>query len=230
MLSSTRAIDLPSDAPLSGFVMRYGFQRGLVVTYKSCVTCWQRNGDVIAPPHEVEYRMRVQVIHVDAPNETARLIVHNNPVRSTGAFPGDPAPRRFVVYILQTMFGESIESTDPNGGTNLLLPRMGIRVGSRWREIETLSQPSVADSVEIIRNFRVDAIRGDQIQLSFEAEEAVWDLGPDIRQSRTGSGEFGFDATYGVLTHQTVRSRFTIAHEGGMSEIDLVHTMALTDA
>lgn len=222
MISSTRAIELPPDAHTQGFVLRYGFQRGLVVTYRSCMTMTLRLGDEQRTPRVWQSLLRINVIGVDEADGGARLVVHHIPL--------DGSARPAVIYIKSTEFGEPIESTDPSGGVNLVLPRMAVQTGSAWREIESISDPIAFAPVDVVRHYRIESLRGDQVTISFASDAATFDLDMGLQQVRTSSGTFGFDATYGVLTRQEVRSHFAVDVGEVSITADIVHALALSDS
>lgn len=221
MITSTRVIELPPNARTQGFVLRYDYQRGLVVTYRSCMTTTLRVGHEQRAPRVWQSLLSVKVIGIDETDGGARLVVHHVPL--------DEGMHPSVIYLKVTEFGESIESTDPSGGANLVLPRMAVHAGATWREIETINDPHMFAPVEVARHYRVESIWDDQVTISYTADPATFDIGLGLQQVRTGSGSFGFDATYGVLTRQDVRAQYAVEVGDLRVTVDAVHTLALAD-
>lgn len=222
MITSTRVIDLPPNARTEGLVLRYGFQRGLVITYRSFMTVTVRVGQEPRAPQITRSLLSLKVIGIDETDGGARLVVHHVPIDE-----GSPST---IVYVKTTEFGESIESTDPSGGVNLVLPRMAVQAGDTWREIETFHDPHAFAPVKVARLYQVESIWDDQVTIGYTADATTFEVGPGLQQVRTGSGTFGFDATYGVLTSQDVRWQYAVESGDTRVTVDAVHTLVLADA
>lgn len=221
MFTSSRTIELPPHARLQGFTLRYGFVPGMVITYRSVLTVVRKRHDKASTSQQWASLLSAKVIGIDDSDGGARLVIHNRPL--------DDETRPTVLYLKVTMFGEPIESTDPEGGIGLILPRMAIAVGSTWTEREQTTDPLTLAPLELVRRYRVDAIQRDQVELRYEADPTSLATEAGVELVRDGEGSFGFDATYGVLTRLDMRTRFTARAGEFVGEVEAHHTLVLTD-
>lgn len=233
-----RFLDLPSDASDRGLVLRYGYQRGMVIVYDSVVTVYR---SCYGEPHfvssssqeDLEAYLRVKIIDVDEADNGARLIVYHEPrhhrIRGRNIAPSSKS----VVYIKQNEFGEIIESTHPGAGANLILPRMAVTPMCGWKEIERFVPPRRIHPVELVRDYRVTSIEGSQVQIAFQIDDLTYsgetEGDEDTECFMGGRGEFHFDTEWGVVTRQSVENTTRTARRDVTFELQTVYTMELVD-
>lgn len=215
-----RYLDLPPDASEDGWVLRFGYQPGMTIVYRSRVSLLGPDGS----RDDRDARLTIKVVDRDETDEGTSLILYLEPFRTV------PQAERAIIYTKITDFGEVIESTDPAGGVSLLLPRMALATGVHWKEVERFLPPHRISGVEIVRRYHVASIIGSEVKIVFDAEPCVYEGEVEGFEDETstleGRGEFVFDTQWGVISRQRVETRMKSTHVG---EVSSVQTLELLD-
>lgn len=208
----------------------------MVLVYRSVVSVYRnltRGMHTVSSPHEeLEARLRAKILEVDETDGGARIIVYHDP-RSHRVGGREVAPSDVsITYTKQNEFGEVIESTQADG-VNLLLPRMAVRVGSTWREIERYVPPWATETMELIRVYHVASIIGNEVEIHFQTEPMEYSgetsSGNATECSLSAKAKYYFDTQWGVVTRQNLETTMTSREVESTFQVRSEYTLELVD-